>query len=417
MKISNRDKILISFFICFLIGAAYYNFTYKTKINEINNLMAQKQEYQAKIDYINNCVASIGQKEKNIKIVNAKIKDKTINLFPEIKEEKVIVDLDKILTSSKLDGVSMGFSGIGLKAVGNTVQSTENNDKQSNVKSPLQGLVDEYNSIDNNNINSNTADNQTSSKKETANANNMTVNINYTGNYSELLSFIQQIEKYSKKIIVSNVTVSQGDNSGVSGTIALDLYGIPKISDEDAAFLKWNIKNPYGKDNPFDDLSAGINSNISNTNDTIEEIGQNKNQDKFDFVMVARPINSDLPTIMLGKANDKSKETYVYADNGSVENVSITFTQKDGKYYYKYITSGGQYPTQSDGKEFTTIGKNIVFKIYSTKRNSNKDVSGAKITITNKTDKQVNVNIEDDDNTRPRINITGQGGNVNVSRN
>lgn len=134
--------------------------------------------------------------------------------------------------------------------------------------------------------------------------------------------------------------------------------------------------------------------------------------------MSVRSMNSDLPTIMLGKANDNSKNTYVYADSNSKENVEIVITKENNNYYYKYKTSRGSFPIQYNGNgvKFQPLNEYISLKIYSNKRLNNDDNAGANIKIINKTDKIINVEIESDDTLNPRINISGEGSSINVKK-
>jgi type IV pilus assembly protein PilO len=176
--------------------------------------------------------------------------------------------------------------------------------------------------------------------------------------------------------------------------------------------MKWNYSDSYGKTNPFDGGSAvSFSSTIENSSVV--------KKDPYDFVMSVRSISSDLPTVMLGRANDSARDTYVYADSNSIENVEIYLTKKDDKYYYKYKASKGTYPIQFNGEgiEFKPGSGSIGFKIFSNRRTTDSDKAGANIKIVNNTDKVVNVSVENDDNTSPRVNIAGEGSSVDVKKN
>jgi type IV pilus assembly protein PilO len=230
----------------------------------------------------------------------------------------------------------------------------------------------------------------------------MELSLSYSGNFSSLMSLIKNIESFSKKIIIKNINIGSGQDDMVSGTMILDFYAIPKLSSDDENYLTWTLNGNYGKDNPF--YSTAITSSAPASAAT-----------DFDFLMSVRPISSDLPTIMLGKAKDSSKSTYIYDDNPGVENVEVYLTKQDNKYYFKYKAGNNSYPAQysSAGTEFAPSGDSINFKIYSVKRNSTSDMSGANIKIINKTDKAVNIVIDGDDDERPRINASGDW-NVSV---
>ena len=98
------------------------------------------------------------------------------------------------------------------------------------------------------------------------------------------------------------------------------------------------------------------------------EISTNANKGiTSDFIASVKSITSDLPTIMIGKANDDLRTTYVYADSNSEENVEMILTQDGDKYYYKYKTSKGTFPANYNGlgAEFVPTSKNIVLNVLS----------------------------------------------------
>ena len=73
------------------------------------------------------------------------------------------------------------------------------------------------------------------------------------------------------------------------------------------------------------------------------------------------------------------------------------------------------YPQQynTNGVEFTPVGKDISIGIFSNKRLSNDDKAGANMRIINKTSRIVNAYVSYEDSARPRVTITGEGNTVN----
>ncbi|WP_066617282.1 hypothetical protein [Clostridium magnum] len=413
MKLSKRGKTLLAVLIFLLVTEGYYNFVFSLQRDKLNDILNQKAEYDKKLQDIRSKIASKKKKEEDIKIIYAKATSMTSRLFPEIREENLIVDIDKLLTDNNLKALSIAFSDIKAVTVQKTQKETKD-DKESNMKS----IVDEYNGIpvkkNSDSKNNSTKNSNNNNNKDMPSVENMSVSINFIGTYKNLMEFIKSTEAYSKRIVVSNLKISQGATDQVTGTMQLELYAIPKISDEDKDFFKWEFNNAYGKVNPFDGAVEG-NTILS----SIEDIGKIIKEPIYDFVMSVRSVSSDLPTVMLGRAKDSTKSTYVYADNPQVESVELHLTKKDNKYYYKYKTSRDKYPAQydGDGVEFTPKESGIDFKIYSNKRSDATDTSGVNIKIYNKTDKTVSVNIERDDDVKPRVSISGEGGNVQITRN
>lgn len=413
MKMSKREKVLIIILALLIIVYGYYEYIYKNQISKINELKTQKVTLENKLNFLNNMIADLDKNESDFKILNSKIQDTSKILYPYISQEKIITELDKIITNSNIIG-AFNFSEV-------SVQPIKNNNKEEDKKTKesfLQPTVDEYNNITDNtkkNIgnNKNEDENKTYSNND-LNIEQMQATLSFRGNYNSIINLIKNIESNSKKIFITNINLNQSDKNEISGSCQLEFYAIPKIDNyvEDEEYIKWNYNENYGKANPFD---GGNSINISNT---IEESSIIK-KNSYDFVMSVRSMNSDLPTIMLGKANDNSKNTYVYADSNSKENVEIVITKENNNYYYKYKTSRGSFPIQYNGNgvKFQPLNEYISLKIYSNKRLNNDDNAGANIKIINKTDKIINVEIESDDTLNPRINISGEGSSINVKKN
>lgn len=422
MKLNKREKILLAVLSFIILVGGYYRFVFSYQRDKLNNLIKQKEEYEKKLDNINMQTALMNKNLEDIKDLNVKIGEMTLRFFPGIMQENFIVDIDKLLSESKFKGLSFAFSDIKAVPI-EEVKQEEKDDKTSSLK----GIVDEYNGAPSKNKSEST-NNKKSDKdnKDKPSVENISLSINFKGTYKNLTEFLKNVENYSKKIVVSNLQINENENNSVnedgsvsenhdiSGSIQLEFYAIPKISDEDKEFFKWAFNNKYGKDNPFD---GKVGSKLLNS--TIESSGKTNKEKSYDFVMSVRPVNSDLPTVMLGRSKDYSKQSYITADNPGTTNVEVYLTQKNDKYYYKYKAGKLSFPLDSsgDGEQFSVKDGNISFMIYSNKRIDKSDLSGVNLKIYNKTDKVVNVIIDRDDTASPRISISGEGGSVDIKRN
>lgn len=413
MKISKREKILLTIAAIVLLVGVYYRVVFSYQKDKLNALIQQKDEYDKKMQNINKQIALKNKTETDIKEINSKLKDMTSILFPSINQESFIVYVNKLLSDNNLEGIAMTFSDIKAVPV-EEVKKDQKDDKTSSLK----GVIDEYNgapSKDNNTTNDKkTNNNNKTDNKDKPSTENISLNISFKGSYKNLLNFIKALETYPKKIIVSNLQISQSNTDEVTGNVQMEFYAIPKISDEDKDFFKWEYNNTYGKENPFDGKI-----DVQQTSSTIEQSGTTNKDQNYDFVMSVRPVNSDLPTVMLGRSKDYSKQSYVTADNPGITNVEMYLIQKDGKYYYRYKAGKFTFPpdANSDGEQFSIKGNNISIMIYSNKRVDKSDVSGVNLKIYNKTDKTVNITIDGDDNATPRVSVTGEGGGVDIKRN
>lgn len=432
MKISNKEKIMLCVLGSIIVGFVYYKFVYLSQTNEIEAKVKAESEIKQKYDNAMKTINSMEDKKSDVKILNVKIREKSLPFYPTISEEHIIMELDKLLKDSGLEG-GIIFAPIALSSV-------ENSKKEQKflAESSLQGILDKYNSEfkdtekaqqsndkavnnstksetnntnDANNTNASNNSNE-NSKEDSKDINKNTVKylkcvVNFEGRYEGVVKFLNTIGNNEKKIVVNSIKLNSNTLKGIKGTFNLEIYSIPKINDELESYLKWDLNKNYGKSVPFSTVVASTSSTSVQENKPIN-----------DFIASINSITSDLPTVMLGKANDKLRTTYVYGNGNSEEKVEMILTQVGDKYYYKYKTSRGTFPTNYDslGAEFAPLSKNIVLDILSENRVTENDNSAIKLKIVNKTDKLLDINIKGDDVNNSRVTIDGDQSNIIVNK-
>lgn len=426
MKISNREKVMLFVLGIILIGFGYYNFIYSAQVTAIEQRLKEESEIKEKYETSMITINSLESKENDVKLLKAKIEEESKPFYPIISEEHIILEIDKLLKDSELKG-TMKFNPIVCDAV-------ENVDKKSGTlpNSTLQQIVDKYNDKNVSNHEEATTTTNTNNKDASVNNSNdksdsnskdskdkkkdtvqyIKFQVNFEGSYDGIYKFISAIGENDRKIVVNSIKLSSDTSKGMKGTANLEIYSIPKIDDDLSQYLQWNLNNGYGKDVPFSEGTAYGSSSSTGTNvkETIKTAGS-------DFLASVKSITSDLPKIMIGKAKDDLRTTYVYGDSNSEEKAEMIFTQDGDKYYYKYKTSKGTFPANYDGpgEEFIPMSKDIVLGIMSESRVNANDNSAIRLNIINKTDKTVDVNINGDDSANPRVTIDGNSDNVKVN--
>lgn len=279
-----------------LIIGGYYKFILSPQLTKLDNMKQEVIDKKAEVERVKLEISEKSPVHKNFKIINAKIKSMTKPLFPSINQEKIIVILDDMLEKSNLEGNSISFSEIDVNEI--DVKKEEEKDKDYLIKN----LSEEYKGnkkVKKDEESNENQENTDENKKETE---KMTATISYKGKYKDLIIFLEQIETYDKKILVSNISISKAkenntdeygivtEENSITGSIALDFYSVPKIHKQDEEYLKWDFDNGYGKDDPFVPFSGYSEYNKNN------EVVNN------DFIMTVKPISSDLPTVIMGRA-------------------------------------------------------------------------------------------------------------------
>ena len=398
MKINKREKTLLFVLALGVVGFGYYKVVWDYQYNKLKDLKSKelkvKQEYNDDVKMVN----SIEPNKEEINIFNSEIQNLTSGFYSNISQPNIILELNNLMNDTNVKG-TMSFSEIKTMPVmdkqeGDSSSKSENDEN----KNQIQGIVNDYNNITDKKKNE---DKKNKKQEEIYNLNQMTVSLSVNGTYDNVMKFMKSIEENPKHINILNFNLSAQTDGNVSANMNIQLVAIPKIDASKEEFTTADEK--YGKENPFSGASVVGTGTIEN------ELENSKV--KNDFLMTVRPINSDLPTIVLGKSGDKDKKTYLNNDENSVSNIEMYISGDNGKYYYKYKVEGKSYPTkfEGNGEEFKPNGNDINFEIFSEKRVNKDDKSGSNIKIVNSSDKEVNLIINKDDEKSPRVNVTTEG--------
>lgn len=423
MRVSKREKLLLVLLAFLAIGVFYYQFIYVKQVEKLEDLKSQEMEISTKYETI---LAKINGMEKNktdIKIFRESIESKSMRLYPEIYQDRIIIEVNKLLNDAGIKGslsfsevtvapVEKYFQGESGEATVPTLQQPADEIKQLNGEE-VETSEEKNPASANSNTGAidNTGDESANGSEELTEASaegtvegslveQMKVSVSFTGTYANVTKFIKLVSEYARLVAMPNISLSASGEDLVSGFLDLEFYSIPKISEEDSEYLKWTIDNTYGKENPFLEGGTGIKTS------------EDKEDNGYDVIMSVKGMNSDIPSVTLGKANDSTRDTYIYFDKNEKVDVDIEITEDDGKFYVKYKMPDSSYPSNYNDKgiEINPGDGKIQIAIYSTKRLNIEDKVTVNLNVTsNVTEKNTVVTIMDDDKTNPRININVKG--------
>ncbi|MDW5300402.1 MAG: hypothetical protein SA378_09725 [Sedimentibacter sp.] len=399
MKLSKREKVLIFILIVAVIGYAAYRFL---PGSNLFNLDAMKEEYNQKSDAYDTMSQNLLLKskyEENVKLFSDEINN--LDVISDIQQENIIVFLDNYFTNNNIDANNISFTDATVVPMNDIVAHGEPKAVSTleTIMSEINGTgsVSEQNTADIGKEEGTDAEQAQKSEEEAEQKPSLTirsisVNVAFESTYDSMIKFIDAIQINAVDISITNInTVSPGGNI-LQGTMTLNFYGVPKLDsfiEENQEWL-WKDLVKFGKNNPF--LIDGYATTFANAGNS------------FDFYMSVKPESSDLPTVIVGKAEDKSRSTYVYADSNKMEEVEFQFKKDNDKIYYKYKTKSSTYPSDGTWMEFAPVESDSIFiKIYSSARNSKTDSAGVNIAVTNTTGLKVRIEVEDDDTTNPRV--------------
>ena len=403
MKMSQREKNLLIIVSCVLAAVLYFQFIFTPKQEEISQLENELFDVQTRYDQVMQNINSLQSRKEKIKKITASISESTSVLYPTLIQEKIILALDELINETGVMA-TIGFSQISAQAVqpftGGTYESPQSS--LSSLANQYAGLTtDETVVEESGETHSLTTSNSTVEV--------MSIGLSFTGTYEVVKAFIDAIQSWEYNLVLSNLSLTPLNENEVSGSTTLEFYAVPKLSDQDQEYLEWTLENTYGKELPFS--SGAASGAYSSTMEQLLASGVKV----YDFMMLVRSSASDLPAVTIGKALDETRESYLFTDKNEIEPVTIAFKQDGEKYYYRYETSEGAYPSNEElGIELTPVNETIEMQIMSESRVEATDQVGVKLKVINETDLVVNIDIKDDDTAAPRISVNSEGFTVNV---
>lgn len=435
MKVSKKEKYLLGILGTVLVSVLYYQFVYTPQVEKLNAKKTELSDVEKRYSDVMETVNNIEKRKTDVKVLNSAVIEGSREFYPAMLQEKIILELDALLEESGLNG-NIAFSPIEVASV-KELTSTE----AEKSKSSFESIVDSYNNISSDNATDIITDNTTTDNGQTVSENTdntqveqnnpqdtitdtsttvdntsatveqLKLAINFSGTYEALKKFVELVENYDKKVIITNTSITPTSDEEVSGVMNLEFFAIPKLSESEMSYLIWSLDNTYGKDTPFS-VAAATGAYSSTVEEASTEVKAN------DFVMMLRSPSSELPTLTIGKANDTSRASYLYSDKPQVEETTIEFNEENGSLYYKYNTADSVYPSNSSGfgNEFTANSKEIVVEVSSEARVGDDDNSGIKLNVVNNTNRKVQVIIKSDDTSKPRINVSSAGNTVTVTK-
>lgn len=403
MKMSQREKNLLIIVSCVLVAVLYFQFIFVPKQDEIAQLENELFDVQTRYDQVMQNINSLQSRKEKIKKITASISENTSALYPTLIQEKIILALDELINETGVMA-TIGFSQISAQAVqpftGGTYESPQ---------SSLSSLANEYADLTTDETVMEESVKNDSLVTSNSTVEVMSIGLSFTGTYEVVKAFIDAIQSWEYNLVLSNLSLTPLNENEVSGSTTLEFYAVPKLSDQDQEYLEWTLENTYGKELPF---SSGAASGVYSS--TMEQLLASGVK-VYDFMMLVRSSASDLPAVTIGKALDESRESYLFTDKNEVEPVTITFKQEGEKYYYRYETSEGVYPSNEElGIEFTPVNETIEMQIMSESRVEATDQVGVQLKVINETDLVVNIDIKDDDTVAPRLSVNSEGFTVNV---
>lgn len=222
MKVSNKEKNILIILVTVLVVVMYYQIPYRKEIGKLKDIEQNKLKVEERLTSYKGEIDNIEETEKNIKILNSKIQDRTMKFYPYIKDEKILLQLDGLIKKSKLE-VKLSFQQEGKEEKGEG--------KGASYDSMLK-LVEEYKKLNK----------EDKDKKIEFDKNTFKVTLSFNGTYDNFETFLNDICNGEKTIFVDDIKINSGQGK-INGTMNLNFLAVPKITKEDEEYDNWPLNN------------------------------------------------------------------------------------------------------------------------------------------------------------------------------
>ena len=400
MRLSKREKILVILLALFLVAVAYYELVFLNQRKKLTALREEKETLESTYNSMTKSIGTMAENETKIKISRDSIEAKSMKLYPNIYQDKIIIEINDLLSEAGIKG-NLSFSEVEVSPVAKYFGVEGESSKETVGEPSLKESVEEIRDLDKENK-VETKEKKTESKGEGTKTeellvDQMQVTVDFSGAYEDTTKFIKLVSDYARLVAVPNITLVATGDDNVAGTLNLEFYSIPKFTDEDKKYLDWTLDNTYGKANPFKSGSSIL--------------APEEKEQTSQLSMSINGNNSDLPSMALGKTDDSTRDTYIYFDKNDKVDVNVDISEEDGKFYVKYKTKDSSYPSNYEGKGVQVdpgTGR-IKMDIYSTSRGGAEDKVGVNLNISNTASKIAEINIIDEDKSNPRVVVQPSG--------
>lgn len=223
--------------------------------------------------------------------------------------------------------------------------------------------------------------------------------ISYTGNYANIKDILEYISNYKYRMNIDSVSISYDtENDVATGSINMNAYYITG-ADRDKDSITLDV--PEGVENIFiggADAASASNKSYAYDADNGASIATNN-----DIKITLANANNDAGAgiiVAAGKEEVTSKEN-------KVETVNV-------KIYKDADKTFATYSIGSDEKTVEITSKDVKIYVASSERVDSDDTNGIKLNITNDTDLNVFIKVDNDDAKSPRFSKGSSNGTVKV---
>lgn len=202
-ELTKNEKFLLTLLGIVLLVWGSYRFVITPQVQKIENLSAQKLEYQGKIDEINDVLRKESNINKEWDRLHKEKEDIISQYFPKLDQAQIIYLLNDLLEQEAVSVVDMNFNRPDYEDIGDF-----------QVK-------------------------------------NMDIFIPYNGSYTGVVDIIKALKSSPRKILLDSVTMDMATDGKLNGNMALKIYSLEGIADTNSEVVYIDTAKEESKNTPF----------------------------------------------------------------------------------------------------------------------------------------------------------------------
>ncbi len=220
------------------------------------------------------------------------------------------------------------------------------------------------------------------------------ISINFMGSYQQLYDFLKNVESSNRKIALKTITMQMNNEGILNGVMNLSFTSYWDENEGRKPYVMTPTPT-LGKENLFEEYAGYSTSAQART-----EVPRQTVKPDF-YITLNSYLNNSAKVFMMNYYNSGSE---AIEDKNEIVSAQLTLNETDDKYTYSYKL--GEYDIVENSPTEIKDGK-IRMEVLASPRQSDEDMVGLILDITNNTSVPLEITVKGDDASNPRF-ITGR---------
>ncbi|HKL10558.1 MAG TPA: hypothetical protein VJ990_03905 [Clostridia bacterium] len=400
MSLSKREKTLLAVLLSIVTLFAFFRFIYQPKAAQIDVLDAEIAKDEVLFVLLEKSILDSNDIESSISNMKIKLKEMDKLLPMKIYQEEIILYLEDLLFNYGIATQNISFSTDSL--IDSSLSENSNKDSVENLLNEYEEGTRRRTLEELKKIGEEIP--ETDVEKEPISTMQFEASIDFSGKYSDIKAFMDEIESNNRLIAIRNINIMSNEED-VSGNM---LLSFPFYEDGSLNELVWKIENNYGKPDLF--KKADSSTWVYGYTPDMTEFNRS------DFYIFLDPVKNVSPTATMGKT--PYNYTAIYNNSKISETMKLIINKdKDSSYFYRYENSTSSFPSDKESfTEFEPSNGKVFLNVYVRSDEMSDAIPGAKLMIDNQTSLPLYMHVIGDNPEEPAFDYEVISGDVRETK-